>query len=136
MNRVCVRLVVLVLTFSVLPVLSRSLHADDQKANIDKVDSVPRWWDGFRGSLKKGTTEEERLQRFWHDYYDSLRRYYAALDRVDWEAYYKSKGYQLNTGCCGPNCSQRINYAPVFVAPNMQWAIPATAPSSPPVPPK
>jgi hypothetical protein len=26
---------------------------------------------------------EERLQRFWHDYYDALRRYYGMLDRID-----------------------------------------------------
>jgi len=48
------------------------------------------------------SAEEERLQRFWHDYYDALRRYYGALDHIDWVAYYKNHGYQINAGCGGP----------------------------------
>ena len=69
--------------------------------------------------------EEERLQRFWHDYYDALSRYYAALDHIDWVAYYKNHGYQINAACggMGGGC-QRIQFAPVFVSPQMQWAVP------------
>jgi hypothetical protein len=87
------------------------------------------WWNIFAKRNKCLTPEEERLQRFWHDYYDALKNYYCALDKIDWVAYYKNHGYQINTGCGGGGygpCGgcQRINYAPVFVSPTMQWAIP------------
>jgi hypothetical protein len=89
------------------------------------------------------SAEEERLQRFWHDYYDALRRYYGMLDHMDWVSYYKNHGYQINSGCGGPggSCggSQRIQFAPVFVSPSMQWAVPNTclsgAPNGPGGPP-
>jgi hypothetical protein len=85
-------------------------------------------WNIFACRNKCMTCEEERLQKFWHDYYDALRNYYRSLDRIDWVAYYKNHGYQLNAGCggagAGAGCCQRINYAPVFVSPTMQWAIP------------
>lgn len=98
------------------------------------------WWNIFAKRNKCLTPEEERLQRFWHDYYDALKNYYAALDRIDWVAYYKNHGYQINTSCgyghggmgCGPGGCQRINYAPVFVSPVMQWAIPGNCMSTPP----
>ena len=82
-------------------------------------------WNIFAKRYKCLTPEEERLQKFWHDYYDALKNYYCALDKIDWVAYYKNHGYQINGGCgpCGP-CGGRINYAPVFVSPTMQWAIP------------
>jgi hypothetical protein len=89
------------------------------------------WWNIFAKRNKCLTPEEERLQRFWHDYYDALKNYYCALDKIDWVAYYKNHGYQINGGGYGPGCGmggggcQRINYAPVFVAPTMQWAIPS-----------
>jgi hypothetical protein len=89
------------------------------------------------------SAEEERLQRFWHDYYDALRRYYGMLDHMDWVSYYKNHGYQINSGCggAGGSCggSQRIQFAPVFVSPSMQWAVPNTClsgqPSGPGGPP-
>jgi hypothetical protein len=81
------------------------------------------WWNVFAKRYKCLTPEEERLQKFWHDYYDALKNYYGALDHIDWVAYYKNHGYQINAGCNGPGCG-RINYAPVFVSPTMQWAVP------------
>jgi hypothetical protein len=91
------------------------------------------WWNIFAHRNKCLTPEEERLQKFWHDYYHALKEYYAALDHIDWVAYYKNHGYQINAGCGGPGgCSQRINYAPVFVSPSMQWAIPNSCISGPP----
>src|SRR5688572_28480136 len=60
------------------------------------------WWNIFAKRNRYMSAEEERLQRFWHDYYDSLRRYYDSLDNIDWVAYYKNHGYQINTGGCGP----------------------------------
>ncbi len=97
------------------------------------------WWNIFCKRNKCLTPEEERLQRFWHDYYDALKNYYCALDKIDWVAYYKNHGYQINAGAggygCGAPCGgcQRINYAPVFVAPAMQWAIPNNCMSTPPM---
>ena len=102
------------------------------------------WWNIFCCKNKCMTCEEERLQRFWHDYYDALKNYYCALDHIDWVAYYKNHGYQINGACCGGpgacggpggGCCPRINYAPVFVSPNMQWAVPNTCLSGPPTPP-
>lgn len=104
------------------------------------------WWNIFACRSKCLTCEEERLQRFWHDYYDALKNYYCALDKIDWVAYYKNHGYQINGQCggpCGPGgpCGQgaggcpRINYAPVFVSPTMQWAVPNTCMSGPPTGP-
>src|SRR5207247_2920331 len=66
------------------------------------------WWNIFAKRNRCLSAEEERLQRFWHDYYDALKHYYGALDHIDWVAYYKNHGYQINTcvyvgsgGCCG-----------------------------------
>src|SRR5262249_10212957 len=42
------------------------------------------WWNICAHRQKCLTPEEERLQHFWHDYYDALKNYYAALDRMDW----------------------------------------------------
>ena len=93
------------------------------------------WWNIFAKRYKCLTPEEERLQKFWHDYYNALQNYYCALDHIDWVAYYKNHGYQIN-GCgpCGPGCG-RINYAPVFVSPMMQWAVPNTCLSGAPMGP-
>jgi hypothetical protein len=102
------------------------------------------WWNIFAKRNHYMSAEEERLQRFWHDYYDSLRRYYGMLDRIDWVAYYKNHGYQINNGGCGyPGgpCggSSRIQFAPVFVSPQMSWAVPnqqlSGAPCGPSFPP-
>jgi len=70
--------------------------------------------------------EEQRLQKFWHDYYHAMKEYYESLDHIDWVAYYKNHGYQINCGCGGCGCCNRINYAPVFVSPTMQWAMPTS----------
>lgn len=93
------------------------------------------WWNIFAKRYKCLTPEEERLQKFWHDYYSALKDFYCALDRVDWVAYYKNHGYAINAGPCGTGGCGRINYAPVFVSPTMQWAIPAGATGGPPVGP-
>jgi hypothetical protein len=82
------------------------------------------WYNIFAKRYKCLTPEEERLQKFWHDYYSALKDYYCALDHIDWVAYYKNHGYQINGGC-GPGGCGRVNYAPVFVSPTMQWAVPS-----------
>jgi hypothetical protein len=92
------------------------------------------WWNVFAHRNKCLTCEEERLQRFWHDYYDALKNYYCALDKIDWVAYYKNHGYQINAGFgCNPCATQRVQFAPVFVSPTMQWAVPNSCLNGPPV---
>jgi len=59
------------------------------------------WWNIFAKRQRCMSAEEERLQRFWHDYYDALKRYYGALDNIDWVSYYKNHGYQINNGGMG-----------------------------------
>src|SRR5947209_18698306 len=56
------------------------------------------WYNIFACKPKCKTPEEERLEHFWHDYYDALKNYYGALDHLDWVAYYKNHGYQINAG--------------------------------------
>jgi hypothetical protein len=90
------------------------------------------WWDTFARRNKCMTCEEERLQKFWHDYYDGLRNHYAALDRIDWVAYYKDHGYQVNAGCPGCAGCGRVKYAPVFINPAVQGP-PGAARPTPPV---
>ena len=94
-------------------------------------------WNIFAHRYKCLTPEEKRLQHFWHDYYHAMKCYYGALDHIDWVAYYKNHGYQINAGCGGGGggCCGRINYAPVFVSPNMQWAVPNNCAGGPPTGP-
>ena len=94
------------------------------------------WWNIFAKRYKCITPEEERLQKFWHDYYDALAHYYRALDHIDWVAYYKNHGYQIN-GACGGGCgpcggSGRIQFAPVQVQPMMGGAVPNGCLNGPP----
>ncbi len=131
------------LFFAALSVLAAAQTA---RAEVDfqsaQYGGYQPWWNIFAKRNPYMSIEEERLQRFWHDYYDSLRRYYGMMDRIDWVAYYKNHGYQINGGCggsCGPNGgSNRVQFAPVFVSPQMQWAVPNTqlsgAPSGPTFP--
>lgn len=98
------------------------------------------WWNVFAKRHRHMSAEEERLQRFWHDYYDALKRYYGMLDNMDWVAYYKNHGYQINNGCGAPGygpCggTQRVMFAPVVVSPSMQWAVPPGASTAPPAMP-
>ena len=123
----------LVLTLGVLFAAANNARADWGSCHYGGYQP---WWNIFahRPCL---TCEEERLQRFWHDYYDALRRYYGMLDHMDWVAYYKNHGYQINAGCNGyggggAGGSARIQFAPVFVSPSMQWAVPNSCLSGPP----
>lgn len=89
------------------------------------------WWNVFAKRYKCLTPEEERLQKFWHDYYRALKDYYDALDNIDWVAYYKNHGYQINSTGSPYGGGGRINYAPVFVAPTIQWAVPGSGMGGP-----
>jgi len=101
---------------------SQSVHAQ-----AHSYGGYQPWWNIFAKRNRCMSPEEERLQRFWHDYYNAMKVYYDHLDNIDWVAYYKNHGYQINTGCGmgGPGgCNQRTMFAPVFVSPSMQWAVP------------
>ena len=41
------------------------------------------WWNIFAKRYKCLTPEEERLQKFWHDYYHALKEFYCGLDAID-----------------------------------------------------
>jgi hypothetical protein len=90
-------------------------------------------WNIFACRPKCMTPEEKRLQHFWHDYYHAQKCYYSSLSHLDWVGYYKNHGYQINGACGGANGCCRVNYAPVFVTPTMQWAMPNGCASGPPV---
>jgi hypothetical protein len=94
----------------------------------------PKWafWSKNSKHHASCNSEEARWRQFWHDYYDALQHYYDRLDNIDWVTYYKFHGYQINAGGqCGPyGYCGRPQYAPVFVSPTMQWAVPQ-APAHP-----
>jgi hypothetical protein len=127
----------------VCTVLGLALGATESRASwsVLSYSGYQPWWNIFAKRYKCLTPEEERLQKFWHDYYDALKNYYCALDHIDWVAYYKNHGYQINNacgggpGCGGGGCCGRINYAPVFVVPGMQWAVPNGCVGGPPTGP-
>lgn len=65
--------------------------------------------------------EEERWQKFWHDYYKALHIFYKKLDKCDWVIYYKYHGYQIGGGAAPQQCAPPV-YAPVYVTPTMHWS--------------
>jgi hypothetical protein len=84
---------------------------------------------------QKPSAEEQRLQKFWSDYYTAVKKFYGELDRLDWVAYYKNHGYLINVPSgTAKGDGQKSQFAPVFVTPTMQWAIPAAIPNGPPSP--
>lgn len=109
----------------VCTVVGLTLTSVEARAGGLTYSGYQPWWNIFAKRNKCMTVEEERLQKFWHDYYNALECYYSSLGHIDWVAYYKNHGTQVNGGCGGVGgCGQRINYAPVFVSPTMQWATP------------
>src|SRR5262245_62407988 len=51
----------------------------------------------------------------------------SAAQQMDWVEYYRTMGNQIPSG--------RINYAPVFVSPTLQWAVPNSCLNGPPASP-
>jgi hypothetical protein len=97
----------------------------------DSCAQTHSWWE-FVLELAQLTPEEVRLQQFWRDYYEALKSYYQSPDQIDWVQYYKC-GSGMQAVCPGQGCG-RIQFAPVFVSPSMQWAVPnAPFPPGPPV---
>jgi hypothetical protein len=74
----------------------------------------------------------------------AFAEYFFSPLNFDWVAYYRSSGTAVlplrpNCTCCWDSkCSnfkastQRIQFAPVFVSPTMQWAVPNTYLTGPP----
>jgi hypothetical protein len=107
--------------------LATMVGAQTVNANGHTYGGYQPWWNIFAKRNRCMSPEEERLQRFWHDYYNAMKVYYDHLDNIDWVAYYKNHGYQINAGVgggCGGQGNQRVMFAPVFVSPSMQWAVP------------
>jgi hypothetical protein len=94
-------------------------------SNANRVGMAQSTWKLPRLADRNLTPEEKRLQEFWRGYYDSLKRFYGDLDHLDWVAYYQNHGFKINIGA-GPTKDgvQRTQFAPVYVAPTMQWAVP------------
>lgn len=89
---------------------------------------APKWafWSRSNKCGYYCSAEEERWQRFWHDYYKALHHFYRNLDKCDWVIYYKYHGYRIDGGgqACQP-CSP--SYAPVYVSPTIYWSMPGQA---------
>src|SRR5581483_1409979 len=86
-------------------VLCLALCGTQAKAGGLTYSGYQPWWNILAHRNKCLSPEEERLQKFWHDYYHALQSYYCSLEHIDWVAYYKNHGYQINAGCgngCGP----------------------------------
>jgi hypothetical protein len=102
--------------------LALALVADKAVAGGAMSNRTYRPWSSiFEKRDANLTAEEERLQKFWRDYYDALKNYYAQLDHIDWVEHYKNHGFQINGACVGGNCQ------PVPVSPGTaarRWAMP------------
>src|SRR5271166_1654644 len=93
---------ILVMLCAVLGLALGTSRSDASWSSLGYSGYQP-WWNIFAKRYKCLTPEEERLQKFWHDYYDALQNYYGALNKIDWVAYYKNHG-QPFPGCaagCG-----------------------------------
>ena len=52
-----------------------------------------------------------------------MKNYYGALDHIDWVAYYKNHGYQINAGCGGRRAAA-ASTTPRSFGPEPDWAVP------------
>jgi TolB protein len=112
------------------PRMPRVVRADSKQSGRKGPGGGPNY---FSRPGIAATPEEARLQAFWNDYYDALKRYYQQLDQIDWVQYYK-QGSRINGGFGPdgwPGCP-RIQFAPVFVSPEMPWAVPGGSPGKGP----
>jgi hypothetical protein len=124
------------LSLGILALLGLSLVASMAEAGWGTKNYGGHQQGGWWSKKKKAAAycpEEERWQQFWHDYYDALERYYDCLDNIDWVTYYKFHGYVTSGGGAagghgpyGGYCCQPATYAPVYVTPSIQWAVPTS----------
>lgn len=91
------------------------------------------------GSMGTANTWEAVREIDWVEYYkmgSSINPLSNAMlpsqgSQIDWVEYYKM-GSSINPQ---GNATSRIQYAPIFVSPSMQWAVPNGCLSGPPVGP-
>ena len=94
-------------------------------SNANRVSVAQTNWKLSSLADRNLKPEEKRLKDFWTAYYGALKSFYGNLDHLDWVVYYQNHGFKINVGA-GPDKDgvQRTQYAPVYVAPTMQWAVP------------
>jgi hypothetical protein len=102
-------------------------------SNANRVSVAQTNWKLSSLADRNMKPEEKRLKDFWTGYYGALKSFYGNLDHLDWVAYYKNHGFKINVGLS--DGSQRTQFAPVYVAPTMQWAVPNDKFSGPPASP-
>jgi len=103
------------------------------KSVLKALESVQEQFTSTEAEKNGMSPEEERLQKFWHDYHHALSEYHSILANADWSAYYKNHGRQINASPDG--ATGRIQYAPVFFSPNMPFG-PPPMPMPMPMPPR
>lgn len=86
----------------------------------------------FHSPDKSMKPEEKRLKDFWAGYYGAVKDFYGKLDHLDWVAYYQNHGIKINQNL--KEGTQRTQYAPVFMVPTFQWALPNNMLKGPPDP--
>ena len=104
-------------------------------SNANRVSVAQTNWKLSSLADRNLKPEEKRLKDFWTAYYGALKSFYGNLDHLDWVVYYQNHGFKINVGA-GPDKDgvQRTQYAPVYVAPTMQWAVPNDKLNGPLVP--
>jgi len=102
-------------------------------SNANRVSVAQTNWKLSSLADRNMKPEEKRLKDFWTGYYGALKSFYGNLDHLDWVVYYQNHGFKINVGA-GPtkDGSQRTQFAPVYVAPTMQWAVPHDKLNGPP----
>lgn len=84
-----------------------------------KIQGPPPWCSVFAKQQAKSTAEEQRLQRFWHDYYRGLSEFYASQPEPDWVRHYGNRsGFSFSIrGGTNPTQSE-MPYGPGHSVPN------------------
>src|SRR3989442_13674634 len=78
-----------------------------------------------------GTCSEAKLTEGWAAFHRVLQTTVQLQEERAWVEYYRTnQSYPMNAS--GPYGPGRINYAPVFVSPTLQWAVPNQCLSGPP----
>ncbi len=65
------------------------------------------WWERLADLAPTWDVQDQRMQRFWRDYYDALSRYYRQLGSIDWVGYYKNRNYPISPSLPSPSLPQQ-----------------------------
>jgi hypothetical protein len=77
-----------------------------------------------------GSCNEAKLAEGWTALQRAVQHLCPAPKEIDWVQYYKNGSN--TSGVAAPFGPGRIQYAPVFVSPTLQWAVPNTCLTGPP----